>query len=98
MTKESLRGIDKRLILRETFNSESDVSNNGIFTNVVFSKGNGIFNGSSSFIGYGNFTGLANGGNATFDGNIPVTKVIQGIATTKQIENYYNSTKRYFGK
>jgi len=32
----------------------------------------------------------------TFDGNIPITKLVSSILTTKQIEQYYNSTKRYF--
>jgi len=70
-------------------------------TNIYF---NGTLSGSGDqysgtpVAGSNIFIGNLTGGNATFDGNIPVIKVIQGIATTKQIENYYNSTKRYFGK
>ena len=53
MTKESLRGIDSRLVFRETFNSESDTINNGgTSTAVDFSEGIGTFNGIDSFITY----------------------------------------------
>ena len=53
MTKESLSGIDKRLIFRETFNSEQSTRDNGgTPANVDFSNGVGIFNGTSSEIDY----------------------------------------------
>jgi len=53
MVKESLSGIDKRLIFRETFNDEASVrANGGTPTAVTFSNGVGSFNGTTSFISY----------------------------------------------
>ena len=51
--KESLINLDKSVIFRETFNSESDVKNNsGSPTNVSFNNSFASFNGSSSIITY----------------------------------------------
>ncbi len=53
MTKESLTGIDKNLIFRETFNSEQVTRrNSGTPTDVTYSEGKGDFNGSTSTIPY----------------------------------------------
>jgi hypothetical protein len=53
--KESLSKIDRKLIFRETFSSEMDCrANGGVPTNVIFDKGKGAFNGSSSYIKYNN--------------------------------------------
>jgi hypothetical protein len=51
--KESPYIIDKQCIFRETFNSETEVrKKGGVPTDVVFSNGIGIFNGTSSKINY----------------------------------------------
>lgn len=44
------------------------------------------------------FIGNKEAVSATFNGNIPIVKIVSGILSTKQIENYYNATKRYFNK
>jgi len=110
MTKESLRGIDKRLIFREGFVSEQATRDNGSIdiTGVTYNNGVATFDGvdgTDDGISATPVAGTANiiignnsSNNTTFDGNIPITKVVSGIATIKQIENYYNATKRYFGK
>lgn len=49
--KESLKGIDRNLVFRETFNSEQDViRNGGVPVDVGFSEGIGSFNGTTSNI------------------------------------------------
>ncbi len=51
MTKESLTGIDKNLVFKETFNSEQATRRNGgVPTDVTYSNGVGTFNGSTSVI------------------------------------------------
>lgn len=53
--KESLAKIDKKLIFRETFSDEQSVrANGGVPTNVVFSQGKAVFNGSNAYIKYNN--------------------------------------------
>ena len=37
-------------------------------------------------------------GTNTWDGNIPILKIVKGLLTTKQIENYFVATKHYFNK
>jgi hypothetical protein len=59
MAKESLYGVPKAPIFRETFNSEQNTRLlNGIPSNVVFDKGVGIFNGSASLRYAKNFNGV----------------------------------------
>ena len=49
MAKESIIGIDKNEIFRETFNSESDtIKNGGTPTDVTYANGKGSFNGTTS--------------------------------------------------
>lgn len=53
MAKESIYGIGKEPIFRETFNDQQTVERNGgVITDVTFNEGNGSFNGSTSFISY----------------------------------------------
>lgn len=51
MAKESLYGIERRLVFRETFESEESVRRNGgVPTGVNFSNGSANFNGTTSLI------------------------------------------------
>ena len=48
MTYDSLSGIEKSLILRETLNSEQDTrKNGGVPTNLTYSNGEGVFDGTA---------------------------------------------------
>ena len=64
--KESLFTIQKKPIFRETFTSEQDtMKNGGVPTAVTFFNGIGTFNGSSSYINYGNPANLQLGTSGT---------------------------------
>ncbi len=94
MTKESLIGIDSKLIFRETFNSEIDTrKNGGALTDVNFSDGKGTFNGTSSFIEYPHVD-LPSKFTFRFKIKTMILGSLMALSSANTYEIYFNSLKK----